>query len=163
MEDQDRMYRLNSIAHVAENINQEPTRCICCVRRQQNMPLHERIIPYLKTVDLYHLARLNSHWLWVDGPLLSAFIERWHPETHTFHMPFGECTITLHDMKIFGELPPPNKVKQMTVHFTWFHERFWVLPTDASEETVCIYAHAYIMMLLSSQLFGDKIVNRIHL
>ncbi|RYR00546.1 hypothetical protein Ahy_B07g088670 [Arachis hypogaea] len=49
--------------------------------------------------------------------------------------------------KLSGELPPPNKVKQMTVHFTWFHKRFWVLPADASEET----------------LFGDKNVNRVHL
>ncbi|RYR02451.1 hypothetical protein Ahy_B06g081243 [Arachis hypogaea] len=51
----------------------------------------------------------------------------------------------------------------MTVHFTWFHERFRVLPPDASEETVRIYARAYIMMLLSTQLFGDKSANRVHI
>ncbi|RYR48352.1 hypothetical protein Ahy_A07g034381 [Arachis hypogaea] len=62
-----------------------------------------------------------------------------------------------------SERPPPNKVKQMTVHFTWFHERFKVLPPDASEETVRIYAWAYIMMLLSTQLFGDKSANRVHI
>ncbi|RYR07801.1 hypothetical protein Ahy_B05g075250 [Arachis hypogaea] len=60
-------------------------------------------------------------------------------------------------------LPPPNKVKQMKFHFTWFHERFRVLPADANEETVHIYARAYIMILLSSQLFGDKNANRVHL
>ncbi|RYQ96831.1 hypothetical protein Ahy_B08g092717 [Arachis hypogaea] len=38
--------------------------------------------------------------------------------------------------ELFGELPPPNKVKQMTVHFTWFHQRFRVLPTDAAEDIV---------------------------
>ncbi|RYR04829.1 hypothetical protein Ahy_B06g084610 [Arachis hypogaea] len=38
--------------------------------------------------------------------------------------------------ELFGEISPPNKVKQMMVHFTWFHERFRVLPTDASEETM---------------------------
>nr|XP_025693072.1 serine/threonine-protein phosphatase 7 long form homolog [Arachis hypogaea] len=142
--------------------------------------------------------RLNSQWLWVDEPLLSAFIERWHPETHTFHMPFGECSITLQDVayqlglpidgepvsgcltefenlmeqgrpawvwirELFGELPPQNKVKQMTVCYTRFHERFRVLPADATDETVRIYARAYIMMLLSSQLFADKNANRVHL
>ncbi|QHO44770.1 uncharacterized protein DS421_6g173570 [Arachis hypogaea] len=196
MKDEARLYRLNGIAHVAGSIDDEPTRVISGVRRQQNMPLHERIIPYLETAGLYHLARLNSHWFWVDEPLLSAFIERWRPETHTFHMPFGECTITLQDVAyqlslpidgepvsgcltdfenlmehdrpawdwfrdLFGELPPQNKVKQMTVCYTWFHQRFRVLPADASEETVRIYARAYIVMLLSSQLFADKNANRL--
>ncbi|QHO38405.1 uncharacterized protein DS421_4g120060 [Arachis hypogaea] len=158
MEDEARMYRLNGVAHVAGYINQESTRVISGVMRQQNMPLYDWIILYLETAGLYHLARLNSQWFWVDEPLLSAFVERWRPETHTFHMPFGECTMTLQDVayqlglpidgeavsgcltdfenlmengrpawvwfrELFGELPPQNKVKQMTVCYTWFHER----------------------------------------
>ncbi|RYR60676.1 hypothetical protein Ahy_A04g017732 [Arachis hypogaea] len=51
----------------------------------------------------------------------------------------------------------------MTVCYTRFHERFRVLPADATDETVRIYARAYIMMLLSSQLFADKNANRVHL
>ncbi|XP_072066438.1 serine/threonine-protein phosphatase 7 long form homolog [Arachis hypogaea] len=198
MADRRSMYRLNGVAHVAGSIGDDSTRCIYSVRRQQNMPMHDRIIPYLERAGLYHLARLNSQWFWLDEPLVSAFVERWRPETHTFHMPFGECTVTLQDVAfqlglpvdgeavsgclgefetymeggrpawewfqdLFGELPPPNKVKQMTVHFTWFHERFSVLPPNATEETVRIYARAYIMMLLSTQLFGDKSANRVHL
>ncbi|RYR10371.1 hypothetical protein Ahy_B05g078833 isoform D [Arachis hypogaea] len=65
--------------------------------------------------------------------------------------------------ELFGELPLPNKVKNITVHFTWFHERFWVLPADATEDTVRIYARAYITMLLSTQLFGDKSANWVHI
>ncbi|CAL2252354.1 unnamed protein product [Prunus armeniaca] len=30
--------------------------------------------------------------------VVSIFVERWHPETNTFHMPFGEMTITLDDV-----------------------------------------------------------------
>ncbi|RYQ92722.1 hypothetical protein Ahy_B09g098939 [Arachis hypogaea] len=99
------LYRLDGVTHIAETIDEEPTRYVYSVRRQQNMPLHDRIIPYLERAGLYHLARLNTHWFWLDEPLLSAFIERWRPETHTFHMPFGECTITLQDVAYQLGLP----------------------------------------------------------
>ncbi|RYR40113.1 hypothetical protein Ahy_A09g045790 [Arachis hypogaea] len=77
--------------------------------------------------------------------------------------------MSLHDRiipyleRLFGELLPPDKVKQFTVHFTWFHERFKVLLADATEDTVRIYARAHIMMLLSTQLFGDKSENWVHI
>ncbi|RYR05730.1 hypothetical protein Ahy_B06g085554 isoform F [Arachis hypogaea] len=125
------------------------------------MPLHERIIPYLETAGLYHLARLNSQWFWVDEPLLSAFIERWRPETHTFHMLFGECTVTLEDVAY--QLGLPIDGEPVSGCLSEFHERFRVLPADATDDIVRIYARAYIMMLLSSQLFADKNANRVHL
>ena len=43
-----------------------------------------------------HLGRVMSWNL--DLPLLLAFVERWQPDTNTFHMPFGEITITLYDV-----------------------------------------------------------------
>ncbi|RYR45515.1 hypothetical protein Ahy_A07g031349 [Arachis hypogaea] len=72
--------------------------CIYCIQRQQNMPMHEQIIPYLERAALYYLTRLNSRWFWLDEPMVSAFIERWRPKTYTFHIPFGECTVTLQDV-----------------------------------------------------------------
>ncbi|RYR10278.1 hypothetical protein Ahy_B05g078753 [Arachis hypogaea] len=107
------LYRLNGVAHFAGSINEEcwifymfgffchmlqPAKYIYSVRRQQNMPLHDRIVPYLERAGLYHLARLNARWFWLDDPLVSAFIKKWRPETHTFHMLFGEYTITLQDV-----------------------------------------------------------------
>ncbi|RYR26897.1 hypothetical protein Ahy_B02g061207 [Arachis hypogaea] len=62
------------------------------------MPLHDRIISYLERAGLYHLARLNTRWFWLNESLVSAFIERWRLETHTFYMPFGKCTVTLQDI-----------------------------------------------------------------
>ena len=42
----------------------------------------------------------------VDHTLISAFVERWHPETNSFHMPFGEMMITLHDVFYILTLRP---------------------------------------------------------
>jgi len=40
-----------------------------------------------------------------DRGLLSAFVERWHRETSSFHLPVGELTITLDDVSSLLHLP----------------------------------------------------------
>ena len=35
----------------------------------------------------------------IDSASITAFMERWQPNTNTFHMPWGEMTIMLHDMQ----------------------------------------------------------------
>ncbi|KAH1063834.1 hypothetical protein J1N35_028821, partial [Gossypium stocksii] len=37
--------------------------------------------------------------------LIFTLVERWHPETHTFHLPYGECTIILEDVVLQLGLP----------------------------------------------------------
>ncbi|XP_058741642.1 protein MAIN-LIKE 1-like [Vicia villosa] len=41
----------------------------------------------------------------IDVNLVSAFVERWHVETSSFHMSFGEMTITLDDVTCLLHLP----------------------------------------------------------
>ncbi|QHN78699.1 uncharacterized protein DS421_19g663600 [Arachis hypogaea] len=145
------------------------------MRRQQGMRLDDTYVPYLQMAGLYHLARLNDRWFRLDEALVSAFVERWRPETHTFHMPFGECTITLQDMayqlglpvdgryELLGVIPPPSQVQKYAMNCSWFQETFGECPEGADDETVRRYARAYIMMLLGTQLFADKSGNRIHI
>lgn len=46
----------------------------------------------------------NSYRL-VNRALVSSLVERWYPETTTFHLPFGEATITLDDVANLTGLP----------------------------------------------------------
>ena len=40
-----------------------------------------------------------------DPGLISAFVERWHRETSSFHLPVGEVTITLYDISSLLHIP----------------------------------------------------------
>ena len=40
-----------------------------------------------------------------DRGVISAFVERWHKETSSFHLPIGELTITLDDVASLLHLP----------------------------------------------------------
>ncbi|XP_058775444.1 serine/threonine-protein phosphatase 7 long form homolog [Vicia villosa] len=87
----------------------------------------------LSSLQHTSLARVDTH-------LLSAFVERWHPETSSFHMPFGEMTITLDDVScllhvpIRGELVDPDVV---VTDYDAIHlavELFGVSLSDATTE-----------------------------
>jgi hypothetical protein len=40
-----------------------------------------------------------------DHSLLTALVDRWRPETHTFHFRWGEMTVTLQDVSCLLGLP----------------------------------------------------------
>ncbi|XP_012854148.1 PREDICTED: serine/threonine-protein phosphatase 7 long form homolog [Erythranthe guttata] len=64
-------------------------------------------VSLLESTGLYHLryCSLPHH----NNPLIEAFIERWQPDTNSFHMPFGEMTITLHDVHYIMHLRVSGK------------------------------------------------------
>ncbi|WJX78666.1 hypothetical protein P8452_61861 [Trifolium repens] len=45
----------------------------------------------------------------INHGLLTAFAERWHPETSTFHLPVGEMGITLDDVQCLLHIPIEGK------------------------------------------------------
>ncbi|RLN03246.1 hypothetical protein C2845_PM13G10090 [Panicum miliaceum] len=78
------------------------------LRPRTHTPLRwdERYAPFLRRAGLLPLARVVCAGLSVmDAALLSAFVDRWRPETHSFHLPCGEVTITMQDVAMIVGLP----------------------------------------------------------
>ena len=53
---------------------------------------------YIDAVDLTWLFKVPD--IEVDYALITALVERWYPEMHTFHLPHGEMGITLQDIEV---------------------------------------------------------------
>jgi hypothetical protein len=47
----------------------------------------------------------DTNYSQIDHDLCSAFAERWHEETSSFHLHFGEMTVTLDDVSCLLHLP----------------------------------------------------------
>ncbi|KAK3125502.1 hypothetical protein QOZ80_7BG0605810 [Eleusine coracana subsp. coracana] len=68
------------------------------------MKLRKRYLPYLRQAGFLPLARLVAAGA-IDAPALTALVDRWWPETHTFHLPCGELIVTLQDVATLMGLP----------------------------------------------------------
>ena len=67
-----------------------------------------RVIDIITLLRLEGLFRAPSRE--IDHCLILALVERWRPETHTFHLPHGEISITLQDVEVIYELPIEGEV-----------------------------------------------------
>ena len=83
----------------------------------------------LSEAGLLTIGRLAESGLAkLDRSLLTALVDRWRPETHTFHLPCGEMTPTLQDVAMLLSLPiSGDVVGPRVVPPTWLddlEERF---------------------------------------
>ncbi|RYQ89676.1 hypothetical protein Ahy_B09g096198 isoform A [Arachis hypogaea] len=130
------------------------------------MSLEDKIILYLQMLGLYHLARLNDHWFRLDEPL---------DMTYQLGLPIDEEYVSgcLTDFEwyieairptwtwfeeLLGIIPPADCIDKFTMKCTWMQYTLSELPQGVGEDIVRRYGRAYIMMLLSTQFFGDKSV-----
>ncbi|KAJ9672563.1 hypothetical protein PVL29_025969 [Vitis rotundifolia] len=57
-----------------------------------------RIRRYVMQSGFYGVYRVRH--ISLDWPLITSLVERWPLETHTFHLPIGEMTVTLQDVAV---------------------------------------------------------------
>ncbi|KAM3221711.1 protein MAIN-LIKE 2-like [Capsicum annuum] len=69
----------------------------------EKYPIHPRVLEVIKLSGLYGVYRCNRSA--IDRSLITSLVERWRPETHTFHFRTGETTITLQDIEVLYGLP----------------------------------------------------------
>ncbi|XP_072078124.1 protein MAIN-LIKE 1-like [Arachis hypogaea] len=63
----------------------------------------DRVEKHLRFTGFYHASQIGI--VQCQKALVNALVERWHPDTHTFHLPVGECVVTLEDVAIILGLP----------------------------------------------------------
>ncbi|XP_073127156.1 serine/threonine-protein phosphatase 7 long form homolog [Henckelia pumila] len=96
--------------HISTIISKNNLDTILTVKRSDNLIwelfkhnlIHNRVRECLHRMGFYGIFRCGYHGL--DNHLITALVERWRRETHTFHLPVGETTITLQDIEIIWGL-----------------------------------------------------------
>ncbi|XP_012435528.1 protein MAIN-LIKE 2-like [Gossypium raimondii] len=116
-------------------------------------------------------------------------MERWCPETHTFHFSCGECTVTLEDVALqlglsidgspvtgvsaftepatlsysqLGDSLDDDESKFLGLKFTWLKGNFGHLSVNATEGELMYVVRAYIMHIIGGVLMPDS-NNKIHI
>ncbi|KAJ3680402.1 hypothetical protein LUZ60_016680 [Juncus effusus] len=133
-------------------------------QHEMTVPWDERYKDYFSDACLLQTQRIGFiQW---DARLITALRERWRKETHTFHMPHGEMTITLDDVscllglwcdgealcrntgginwtamitELLGKTPGPNDFKKgskILLKRSWLREIVSDLERDASQDRI---------------------------
>ncbi|QHO21663.1 uncharacterized protein DS421_11g348690 [Arachis hypogaea] len=88
--------RLNETSHYAGAADFERSRFLLSRRVSHTLTPPDAIVSYLAEAGFGDTVPLRDFTF--DNSLISALVERWRPETHTFHLSWGEVTITLQDV-----------------------------------------------------------------
>ncbi|KAF1864301.1 hypothetical protein Lal_00029459 [Lupinus albus] len=169
-------------------ILQEPSKDVIRMRHVNNFDEEPLLNDILQLTGFSKLSSLRSFN--IDPCLITALVERWRPETHTFHLPHGECTITLEDVslqigvnvnglplagptyfdwneiceELLGKVPSDEQdMRGCELKLTWLFDNFETLPprpTQLQKEQFC---RARILYMIGGELLPDKSNNRVHL
>ncbi|KAL6335837.1 hypothetical protein AAG906_040558 [Vitis piasezkii] len=153
----------------------------CRHRMRREWVLDDRVQPYIIESGFYVFHRVGH--VKVDWALITALVKRWSPETHTFHMPVGEMTITLQDVAILfglrvhghpitgstdidwhalceellGVRPTETNIRGASLIVRFITTHFSHLPPRVVDEvTLQCHARAYLLLLVGGSLFPDE-------
>ncbi|QHO19387.1 uncharacterized protein DS421_11g328470 [Arachis hypogaea] len=80
--------RLNETFHYVGAAEFEKPRLLLLRQVSHILPPSDAIVPYLAKAGFSDMVPLRDFTF--ENSLISALVERWRPETHTFHLPWGE-------------------------------------------------------------------------
>ncbi|CAN1767995.1 Serine/threonine-protein phosphatase 7 long form homolog [Linum perenne] len=108
--------------HRAGLVWRDPQACKALKLRQRSSALtfHPQYETVLRECGLYTVVSLLGQSPCKE--LVTALLERWRPETNTFHLLQGEATITLEDVEVLTGLPTrgrPASVGYDARSFSW--------------------------------------------
>ncbi|CAN1130803.1 Serine/threonine-protein phosphatase 7 long form homolog [Linum perenne] len=170
--------------HRASLVWRDPQACKALKLRQRSSALtfHPQYETFFRECGLYTVVSLLGQSPCKE--LVTALLERWRPETNTFHLLLqGEATITLEDVEVLtglptrgrpvsvgydaraadvicqellGATPPPTRFTWHQVKISWVKEQFDRLPAGASADFITCYARAYAWVLVGAVLLADR-------
>nr|XP_025703869.1 serine/threonine-protein phosphatase 7 long form homolog [Arachis hypogaea] len=137
---------------------------------------------HLRETGFYHVFHIGI--VQYQSALVNVLIERWRSKTHTFHLPVGECAVTLEDVAIilglltnglpitgptlssydaleaecldqFGVAPRKTECRGSFIKLTWFRAlKDRIMLADNIQ--IQRYVKCHIMLLFGTVIFGDK-------
>ncbi|KAH9602912.1 hypothetical protein KSS87_013902 [Heliosperma pusillum] len=160
-------------------------RCRSHLAMHKGFLVSDRVVDFIRESQFYFIHRVVGLKFNVD--FITALVERWRPETHTFHLTVGEATVTLQDVQVLlglrirgdvvtgsaacnwraliyellGQTPGEEDLKGASLRIGWLTENFSGLPEQANEQVLHQYVRAYLLILMATVMFPDKSGNDI--
>ncbi|XP_039010574.1 serine/threonine-protein phosphatase 7 long form homolog [Hibiscus syriacus] len=146
---------------------------------------HQQMMIYFQQSGLF--PTIFVYGFKVYPSLISTRIECLRPETHTFHVPSAEATITLEDVayqlgvpmngaaivrhnnynpivkvhEVLEKLPPYEVMDDYRIRMAWLEFEFQVTD-DSTDKEVIFASQEYLLQLIGGVLLPDKFDNLAH-
>ncbi|CAM0907871.1 unnamed protein product [Alopecurus aequalis] len=141
-----------------------------------------RHTPYIRRTGLLSFINMVKDGVpKMNAYLITALVDLWRPETHTFHLPCGEMAVTLQDLSMIATLPirgyhicrntdssgwrdkmtsylgmePGKKDRAAGATYGWICKNFGKCPVGVPESIVQRHARLYSWVALSLTVFGN--------